>query len=398
MPTCRLCHTTAVADLIDFGPQPISNRFLSASAADEALFPMVLSQCQACGLVQLRRMPPAAELMPQYSWIAYNEPEGHLDDLADNIARLPGLTRDAIIRGLSAKDDSLLRRMQQRGFPRTCRIDLKADLEVSTPGAGVETVQDRLDRRRALALAAKRGRAQVIIARHIVEHAHDLRGFLDALAELVAPDGYLVIEVPDCRPAFRLRDCTILWEEHASYFTAATLPNVFAHLGQAIVSLQAIPNGFEHLLVGIGRAGTVPPTAQSPAGPGQELTAMRNIPSDFSEQRRHVRELLQQRRGAGEIVLLGAGHLACAFINYLGVGQYLTCVVEDEPNKQGLLMPGSRLPIFGSEALLRKDVRLCLLSVNREVEDKVMRKNQAFVDRGGVFASIFKTSSRCLMS
>jgi hypothetical protein len=55
-------------------------------------------------------------------------------------------------------------------------------------------------------------------------------------------------------------------------------------------------------------------------------------------------------------------------------------------------MPGSRLPIVGSSALLDRDITLCLLSLNPIGEDKVIRNNQPFVDRGGVFASIFPAS------
>ena len=36
-----------------------------------------------------------------------------------------------------------------------------------------------------------------MIARHILEHAHDIASFLEALKGLLNPGGYLVIESPD---------------------------------------------------------------------------------------------------------------------------------------------------------------------------------------------------------
>ena len=44
--------------------------------------------------------------------------------------------------------------------------------------------------------------------------------------------------------------------------------------------------------------------------------------------------------------MLGAGHLSGAFINLYGLAEQIEFVADDNPNKQGLLMPGSRLPIL----------------------------------------------------
>jgi len=117
----------------------------------------------------------------------------------------------------------------------------------------------------------------------------------------------------------------------------------------------------------------------------------------LSVQRRRFAEVLDQYRRKGPVAVLGAGHLACAFIQYLRLQEYIAMVVDDNPRKQGLLMPGSRIPIRAAAALEDDNVSLCLLSVNPEVEEKVIERNRAFLDRGGRFASIFMTSNRRLI-
>ena len=123
MKTCHLCTAPQVETLIDFGQQPICNRFPKTVREPEATFPMLLEQCQACGLVQTTQPVRAAELSPLVDWVTYNEPEGHLDTVADKIAALPGLTRASIFGAISFKDDTLLRRMRERGFASTWRLD-----------------------------------------------------------------------------------------------------------------------------------------------------------------------------------------------------------------------------------------------------------------------------------
>ena len=52
----------------------------SRSGQSEAdLHRLALGQCSVCGLVQLVDPMPAGIVRPQFSWLTYNEPEGHLD-------------------------------------------------------------------------------------------------------------------------------------------------------------------------------------------------------------------------------------------------------------------------------------------------------------------------------
>jgi len=81
-------------------------------------------------------------------------------------------------------------------------------------------------------------------------------------------------------------------------------------------------------------------------------------------------------------------------VNLFRLREFFDCVIDDNPNKQALLMPGSHLPIRASAMLASRGIDLCLLSLNPESEQKVLAKNQAFIERGGGFLSIFALSSR----
>ncbi len=399
MPRCRLCRADALTEWIDFGRQPICNRYLADPAEAEASFALVLSQCEHCGLVQLAQSPPATELTPRHSWIAYREPESHLDALAHVIAGLPGLDRDAPVWGVSPKDDTLLERISRLGFRSVYRLDLARDLEICVPHAGVETIQDRLTPARAVALTASRSRPQVLVARHVVEHAHDMQTFLKGLASLLSPGGYLVLEAPDCQKGFETLDATTVWEEHVAYFTPATFPLVFEHIGQTIVHRQSFPDGLEDVLTGIGRA----PAATEPGAPRLEKpeadAQVQMFSRGWDSYRRRIAGLLADRRRRGEVIAVyGAGHRACAFVNLLGLGEHISWVVDDDPHKQGLWMPGSRLPIRGPQALLARRVDLCLMSVGPEAEASVIGRSAALVERGVQFASIYPASRRAAIA
>jgi hypothetical protein len=90
--------------------------------------------------------------------------------------------------------------------------------------------------------------------------------------------------------------------------------------------------------------------------------------------------------------MLGAGHLSGAFINLYGLADVVEFVADDNPKKQGLFMPGSRLPILPASELVRREVDLCLMTVRPEIEGEVAERNASFRSRGGVLASVFPES------
>lgn len=398
MNKCHLCPSGSVTELLDLGMQPISNRFVADLANEEYAHLMVLSQCNSCGLIQTINPVPAAELMPRYDWISYNEPEGHLNQLAEIIGNLSGITRESTICGISFKDDSTLMRMNKRGFEHTWRVDLEADLGVKDHRAGVETVQECFTPEAANALARKYGRPDVIIARHILEHTHDMLKFMRALKQLLSPHGYVVIEVPDCTRALEEHDYTTLWEEHIVYFTPETFHHCFAFIGLSLMRFECFPYPFENSLVGIAQSEEkIIPSFPSESILEKEKYRAVAFSEGLAEHRNKLKNFLSEfRRNQGNIALFGAGHLACTFINLLELKDHIEFVADDNPNKQGLFMPGSHLPILGSNALLERGVKLCLLSLSPESEDKVIQKNQVFVEHGGNFSSIFPTSKYAL--
>jgi hypothetical protein len=397
MRNCLSCQAPAVELLRDYGLHPICNRYLTAADAPEYSHPMVIGQCGACGLVQTLDPLPAAELVPAVDWIAYNEPEGHLDAVAETLADLPGLKPDAVCAGVSFKDDTLLARLQKRGY-RTWRLDMAGDLGITKKGCGVESIQARLDAARAAAITAQRGGADLVIARHILEHAHDLRGFIAAVRALAKPGGYVVFEVPDCTLAFDLKDITTLWEEHTVYFTPATFQSTVTTRGAALVNFASHPYPFENCLVGVTQTAADAPVKLTAEALAAELALARAFAESLPTRREELRRFLAEFHARhGKIAVLGAGHLACTWIHLLGLAEFIEFLADDNPHKQNLFLPGARLPIRGSASLITENIKLCLLAVSPEAEPKVIARNQEFVQRGGRIASIFPASRNALV-
>lgn len=93
-----------------------------------------------------------------------------------------------------------------------------------------------------------------------------------------------------------------------------------------------------------------------------------------------MQKYLQRLHAEGKrVALFGAGHLAAKFINFYGLTPFLNSVVDDNPHKRKCLMPGSQLPITGSQCLEAGEVDLCLLTLNPESEQKVLKAKQTML-------------------
>jgi len=362
------------------------------------MHPLVVGQCTACGLVQLIAPMAPAMVKSRFEWLTYNEPEGHLDDLVTRLCRLPGIGRDARIVGLTYKDDTTLARLNRLGYTNTFRYETRADLALQDPCAGLESVQAALDASTASRLAAKHGVADLLLVRHVLEHAHDPAAFLLALSTLVRPGGYLLFEMPDCTKFIKACDYSFIWEEHITYFSSQTLAVFVGGVGIALEKSIVYPHPLEDSLIGIVKnEARMSADRSAPQG----LDSLRADGEIFARRYSELRGRMQSlfgawRREGKRVAIFGAGHLAAKFVNMYSLHELIECVIDDNPHKQALLMPGSRLSIRGSAALAEMD--LCLLSLNPESERKVLAKNGPFLDRGGEFLSIFALSPKSVYS
>ena len=89
------------------------------------------------------------------------------------------------------------------------------------------------------------------------------------------------------------------------------------------------------------------------------------------------------------IAVFGAGHLTVAFIATMEISEMIDFVIDDNPNKKGMIMPIGGIKILGSESLYSREVDLCLLGLNPINQPKVVAKHISFEKNGGLFSSIF---------
>jgi hypothetical protein len=237
------------------------------------------------------------------------------------------------------------------------------------------------------------GIADVLIVRHVIEHAYDLPEFIRFIKGLVKPGGYIVWELPDCERALTLGDFTTIWEEHIFYFTSGTFKQLMYSSGFEIIHFESIPYVLENSIIAIVREAALETIDCNIKIVKKEVSRAIGFAKSLVQRRLVIRKKLESiRRERGPIAVFGAGHLTVAFISIMEVTDLISCVLDDNPNKKGLRMPIGALEIKGSGELYTGNIGTCLLGLNPQNQPKVIASHQQFIERGGVFASIFPGS------
>jgi len=388
---CISCGRNSVTASLDLGMQPPSNRYTQAGTVDKQSHALTFGQCTSCALIQLVKPMPSEMMRSRYEWVTYNEPEDHLDQMVDRLIHVLRPLPNSRIIGLTYKDDSTLMRFNKRGFSNTYSLRIKEDLMIDEPFAGLESITDALTAEIISALDQKHGRADILIVRHALEHSYKPREILDAFAHLVKPDGCIVFEVPDSSGFLKHHEYNFIWEEHISYFTPTTLPRLLQGAGFECLLVKSFEYTLEDSIIALVRLGLANlPTTM----PGNEELLLGTIcESNFVRERAYwCRTLSELRRKGERIAIFGAGHLAAKFLNFFDLTPVVECVIDDNPNKIGLCMPGSALPILPSTILNDGKIDLCLLALNPASEAKVTATHHGYIAKGGKFRSIFSRS------
>lgn len=367
---CHQCGQSNIKIGLMLKNQCIAHKYLKDSKAFQYQQDMVIGQCHSCGLVQLLNTFPINQLVPSYDWITCTEPEAHLDGLVSTLSALPGIDEQSEISGLTFKEQSTLDRFNCKGFTKTRILDPELDFSIFDPCSKIELVQHRFNSTSSNKIVKKYRKADVFIARHILEHAYSLNEFVNASLDLVRDDGYVVFEIPDCETGLNNGDPTILWEEHTIYFTEKTFKFFLNTLDYPVVHFKRVKYKYEDAFVAVLQKS--PLKQEATIKLENEFQRFDNFSDKLHKNKKNIALFLEGERNMGKkIGVIGAGHMANAFINGYSLGKYVDYIIDDNPNMLGLYMPGCNKKIVSSDVIGTLSVDILLSTLSEQGEAKV---------------------------
>ena len=383
--------------MLSLGCTPLANALLRPEdvGQPEPRFPLDAVFCPACALFQITETVPPETLFRTYVYLSScsETAVGSARDLVHRTIAARHLGPDSLVVEIASNDGYLLSHYVERGVP-VLGVEPARNIAALAEERGVRTVSEFFGPEVAADLASRVGRADVIHANNVLAHVPDLNGVIDGVRLLLKDDGIAIVEVPYLRDMIEHVEFDTIYHEHLCYFSLTAIHRLVERHGLTVVDLEHLAIHGGTLRVSLQRDG--PGRHPSPAVLGMreaEHDGGVDAPAYFRTfaasvdtfKNRLLRIVGGAREEAGPMAAYGAAAKGSTLLHYCGIGaETIAFVADKNPIKQGMLTPGTRLPIVAPERLLEEMPRYTLL-LAWNLCDEVLRQQAEYRRRGGRF-------------
>lgn len=393
---CRVCTASAVP-FLDLGASPLSNGFLRGEqlAEMEPFYPLTVYVCPECFLVQLPRTEtPARIFSNDYAYFSsYSESWlAHARAYCEAMIPRLGLSRSSRVVEVASNDGYLLQYFAAAGVP-VLGIEPAANVADVARRKGIETLTTFFGAATAQQLVTLRGHADLLIGNNVLAHVPDLNDFVEGLRIMLAPEGTITLEFPHVLQMLRQNQFDTIYHEHFSYLSLVGVERVFRAHGLAVTDVEGLPTHGGSLRVFARHSERASPSANVAEMFEKErdfgLLRLTTY-EEFSDRVRGIKRklvsfLIAAREDGRTVAGYGAPAKGNTLLNYCGVrADLLEYTVDRSPYKQGLFLPGTRIPVYAPERIAetRPDYVLIL---PWNIKDEVMHQMAAVRSWGGRF-------------
>ncbi len=394
--TCRLCDSANVELVIPLSPIPVAEKYVTKNQLDQSpeVYPVDVYICVDCGHVQLLDL-----IDPEFLWGDYSFRSGqarmiveHLDDCAAKVCRRYNLPADSLVVDVGSNDGTLLRSFKSRGM-RVLGIDPAREIAREATASGIYTIPEFLTLDRARQVREEHGPAAVVTCFNAFAHTDDMDTMAKSIRHMMDPESLFVCEVSYVLDIIDHMLLGTIFHEHLGHHSVKPLRQFLARHGMEMIDVERVPV----------QGGSFLGTAQLNGGPHRlspsvaellELERQRGLDrpetirtfsTRLDQLKKKARRLISewQNRGA-TIAGYGAARSGPTLIAELGLGEAISFIVDDHPQKVNRYTPGHHLPVLPTDELCKRNPDYCFILAWVHAK-KIIANNRQYLEQGGHF-------------
>lgn len=356
---CLFCNAQLEYVFADLGTCPPSNAFLRPEQLDEPeLFhPLQAWVCSNCLLVQGPHFKRPQEIFTHdyayyssysRSWVA------HAKEYVNSVSQRFNLDKNSLIIEVGSNDGYLLQHALKLGIP-CMGIDPCAGAAAVAQIKGIPTVTNFFNTKLAKTLVEQGKKADLLCGINVFAHVPDINDFVSAVQMLLKPDGIMTMEFPHLLHLVDQTQFDTIYHEHYFYYTLGVAKKILDAHGLRIFDVEELPTHGGSI-----RVYACNKNANHAMQPSVQKLLDKEISSGmdklefyfgFQKKIEKIRYdllnfLLTLQNTGKSIAGYGAAAKGNTLLNYFGIrSDMLPFVVDASPHKQGLYLPGSRIPV-----------------------------------------------------
>jgi SAM-dependent methyltransferase len=351
---CRACSEGPVRPFFDLGEQPLAGGFLAGAEAiaSERRYPLVVSVCENCALVQISQPVDPEVLFQDYSFKTgtIHGLVRHFDAYAEWLVER--FAPKAVVE-FGANDGTLVAALSERGV-RAVGVDLSANVTEMGRAEGRDLITGAFASEIVPELRERFDAADVVTGSNVFAHNDDPHALVEAAAEVLAPDGLLCLEVMYAGDLLEQLQWDTLYHEHLTFYSLDTLGRLLARHGFEVVEAVRVPMHGGSLRVAAARGGRERAAAVDELAAWEAEAALNDAATwdRFADDcRRRIAvfgDTMRRLSQGASLWAYGAAGKATMWVNACEM-DYLEAVVDASPLRYGKLMPGTHTPIVSPD-------------------------------------------------
>lgn len=395
---CRICGNENLTPVINLGNQRLSGVFPHPDAPQPSYSPLELLRCDseatpgACGLVQLKHSADLEEMYgTTYGYHSSLSPTmtSHLKQkitaLLDFVKPQPG----EVILDIGCNDGTLLNYCEGRGLTRV-GIDPSSAKFAEFFQEDIRVAYDFFSEAKVRELIGQQ-QCRIITSIAMFYDIEDPLDFMRQIKALLAANGVWALELSYLPLMLTNLTYDQICHEHVTYLALHDMQYLAQKAGLRIIDVEfnEVNGGSFHLSL-CHEDGPYTSATEKLAHYLQQEECLSSAPpyqrfhNRVMAHRDEVRHCLQLLKASGKKVYgYGASTKGNIVLNFCEIGpDLLPCISDLNPEKPGLITPGSAIPIISHEQM-REEQPDYLFVLIWHFRKEVIRDEQAFLARGG---------------
>lgn len=387
--TCRVCGSTELTILIDYGLIPLAGGFLLPEEKERNVaYPLRLARCNQCTLMQVMDTPPPDEIFRHYSYASSTTKTliNHFQQMAQDIVKAADAEGKLVVE-FGCNDGVLLRPLREAGA-KVVGVDPSDVALRASQADGWPLVNDYFSEATAQQVRGQYGAARIVTANNTFAHMDDLHSIMRGVDCLVDDDGLFIFEVHYQGDLIQLVQYDTVYHEHTCYYSLRALQTLLAQYGFDIVDVLRIPIHSGSIRVTAARTRSeksVTPMVERMLADEMDWNVERFV-QQVNTRRDTLRRLVTDfRQGGKRVMAYGAAGRVTVLLNFCQLGTELVeSVVDMSPLRYGRLVPGSLTPIVPVTAFHEAYPDYAIMTA-WNYEQEIVSKEQSFLKGGGRF-------------
>ena len=391
--TCKSCKSENIDTILDLGEHPWCNNFLSKNElGKEPLYPLVLTQCNDCNLLQLNYVVPKEIMFKNHTYVSSTTKtlSKHFLELAEENKNQFNLTENDLILDIGGNDGTQLKQYQSIGLTNVLNVESADNISELSTKNGVRTINDFFNEKVVDEQIGEKS-VSLVNASGVFFHLEELHSVIRGIKKCLKDDGVFVVQFMYAGTMVEKLNFDGIYHEHLCYYTLDSLSNLLSPYGLRI---------FDSYYSEIHSGSIIAKVCKNESEYNQtsrhintlkedkkydknNFLKFANIVKSKKEDLKNLLTELKDKNPSTKIYAYGAPAKGNTLLNYFGIDNTLIdkCV-EVNDLKVGLYLPKSHIPIVKETV---NDVPDYYLLLSHNFADEIIEKNKPLIENGVKF-------------